>query len=151
MIKLTHRVLLASLFALSFSGYVAAEPAFHAVLQNSPAMAKYLYSNQIQQESKVENGVIYTRQHPGAQVETGFSQVLSATMPKFDPRFSQGIHPYWTFQIRLARKNPGSKWHNYAKNLPTGIQTIKRRSPTRWQSERVTSWSDVKEFKVIVY
>ncbi|WP_263080782.1 hypothetical protein [Endozoicomonas sp. Mp262] len=71
-------------------------------------------------------------------------------MPKYDARFSQDISAYWTFQIRLARKNTGSKWHNYAKNLPTGIQTIKRRVPTRWMSERVTSWSGVKEMKVLV-
>ena len=65
--------------------------------------------------------------------------------------FGSDVSPYWTFQIRLARKNSGSKWHNYAKNLPTGIQTIKRRVPTRWMSERVTAWSSEREFKVYVY
>lgn len=133
------------------SGQVNAEPDWHKVLKNSPNMASYLYNNQIQQESKVENGVIYTRQHPGAKAEGGFGEVLAATMPMFNSMFSSGVSAYWTFQIRLARVNSGSKWHNYAKNLPTGIQTIKRRSPTRWQSERVTSWSDVREFKVYVY
>ena len=148
---LLRRAVLAGSFALCFSGYAMAEPAFHDVLKNSSNMASYLYSNQIQQESKVEGGVIYTRQHPGAKAENGFAQVLAATMPKFDARFSQGVNPYWTFQIRLARVNSGSKWHNYAKNLPTGIQTIKRRVPTSWMSERVTGWSSVREFKVIVY
>jgi hypothetical protein len=144
-------ILLVGLAAFSFSGYLIAEPAFHQVLTSSPNMASYLYSNQIQQESKVENGVIYTRQHPGAEAENGFAQVLQATLPKFDSRFAQGISAYWTVQIRLARKNPKSKWHNYAKNLPTGIQTIKRRIPTNWMSERVTGWSDVRSFKVLVY
>jgi len=51
----------------------------------------------------------------------------------------------------LARQNEGSKWHTFAKNLPTGVQTIKRRSPKHWMGQRVTSWSDVKEFKVLVY
>ena len=121
MIKSTKQTLLAGLLALSFTGYAADEPAFHTVLKNSPDMASYLYSNQIQQESKVENGVIYTRQHPGAKPENGFAEVLATTMPKFDSRFSQDVNPYWTFQIRLARKNSGSKWHNYAKSLPTGM------------------------------
>ena len=149
--QLLHRTVLASSLALCFSGSVSAEPAFHDVLKNSRNMASYLYSNQIQQESKVEGGVIYTRQHPGGDVENGFAEVLAVTMPKFDARFAQGISPYWTFKIRLARKNTKSKWHSYAKNLPTGIQTIKRRVPTNWMSERVTGWSGVKEFKVIVY
>lgn len=138
------------LFTL-LSGQVSAEPNWHNVLKNSPHMANYLYSNQIQQESKVENGVIYTRQHPGADAESGFGEVLAATMPMFNSMFSSGVSPYWTFQIRLARMNSGSKWHSYAKGLSTGIQTIKRRAPTRWMSERVTAWSDVKEFKVYVY
>lgn len=148
---LLHRTMLAGSFALCLSGYAGAEPAFNIVLQNSPDMANYLYSNQLQIESKVEDGVIYTRQHPGAMAEYGFEQVLAATMPKFDSRFAQGISPYWTFQIQLARVNPASKWHNYAKNLPTGVQTIKRRVPTCWTDQRVNGWSDIEEFKVIVY
>ena len=126
-------------------------PEFHDVLQKSPNMAKYLYENQIQLESKVSDGVIYTRMHRGGMVETGFAEVLQETLKKYDLRFSQGVSAYWTFQIRIARKNSGSKWHSYAKSLPSGIQTIKRRKPTGWMGERVTSWSDVAERKVIVY
>ncbi|MDN3611418.1 hypothetical protein ACODM8_18635 [Vibrio ostreicida] len=141
-----------TLFALSmFASNVFATPDFHQVLVKSPSMASYLYNNQIQMESKVDGGVIYTRQHPGAEAESGFGQLLAATMPNFDSRFANEISPYWTFQIRLARVNSGSKWHSYAKGLPTGIQTIKRRSPTSWSSQRVTGWSSVKEFKVLVY
>lgn len=141
-----------TLLALSiFSSNVFAAPDFHQVLVKSPSMASYLYNNQIQMESKVEGGVIYTRQHPGAEAESGFGQLLAATMPKFDSRFASEISPYWTFQIRLARVNTGSKWHSYAKGLPTGVQTIKRRSPTNWSGQRVTGWSGVKEFKVLVY
>ncbi len=137
--------------ACAFSGSVYAEPAFHDVLVKSSSMANFMYSNQIQQESKVSGGVIYTRQHPGGLAESGFGQVLGTVLPKYDERFSQGVSAYWTFQIRLARKNPKSKWHEYAKNLPTGIQTIKRKKPDRWMGERVTTWSDTREFKVLVY
>lgn len=130
---------------------VQATPDWHQVLAKSPNLANVLYSNQIQQESKVENGVIYSRQQPGGRNENAISELFSNTMFKFDSRFKSGVNPYWTFHIRLARVNSGSKWHNFAKNLPTGIQTIKRRIPTHWMGERVTSWSDVQEFKVIVY
>ena len=147
-----NKAIFAGSFALLFSTTVFAEPAFHELLSNSPQMANYMYSNQIQQESKVENGIIYTRQHPGAMAENGFGQVLQTSIKKYDSRFAtDGLSAYWTFQIRLARKNSKSKWHNYAKSLPTGVQTIKRRSPTHWMGERVTSWSSSKEFKVFVY
>lgn len=126
-------------------------PSFHDVLANSPGMANYLYNNQIQIESKVSDGTIYTRQHPGALAESGFAQVLDITMPKFDDRFANGISAYWTFQIRLARVNSGSKWNSYAKGLPTGVQTIYRKSPTNWSGQRVTGWSSTKSFQVIVY
>lgn len=126
-------------------------PSFHDVLVNSPSMASYLYNNQIQMESKVSAGVLYSRMHPGAEAESGFGQVLAATMPKFDSRFADGVSAYWTFAIRLARVNSGSKWHSYAKGLPTGIQTIQRKAPTNWSSQRVTGWSDTRSFKVIVY
>ncbi|PAJ71596.1 hypothetical protein CJF42_25765 [Pseudoalteromonas sp. NBT06-2] len=134
---------------LSISAY--AKPDFHKLLEKSPSMASYLYNNQIQSESKVDSGVIYTRQHPGSKPENGFGELLAVTMPKYDARFSNELSAYWTFQIRLARQNEGSKWHTFAKNLPTGVQTIKRRSPKHWMGQRVTSWSDVKEFKVLVY
>lgn len=149
--KLSSLSLAAALVAATLSGNAFAEPAFHQVLAKSPQLANYLYNNQIQQESKVEGGVIYTRQHPGGEAENGFGQVLAQVMPKYDSQFANGVSAYWTFQIRLARKNSGSKWHNYAKGLPTGVQTIKRRSPTHWMGQRVTSWSGVKEFKVLVY
>lgn len=130
---------------------VQATPDWHQVLAKSPNLANVLYSNQIQQESKVENGVIYTRQQPGARDEAAIGELLANTMYKFDSKFKSEVNPYWTFHIRLARVNSGSKWHGFAKNLPTGIQTIKRRVPTHWMGERVTSWSDVREFKVFVY
>lgn len=126
-------------------------PAFHEVLKASPHVASYMYSNQIQMESKVSGGVIYTRQHPGAEAESGFGELICKVMPKYDSHFSQGVSVYWTFQIRLAHVNSGSKWHTYAKGLPTGIQTITRKSPTHWSSQRVTGWSSARSFKVIVY
>ena len=126
-------------------------PEFHNVLIKSPSMANYLYNNQIQPESKVSDGVIYSRTHPGGEADNGFGEVLQETLKKYDSRFSQGVNAYWTFQIRLARVNSGSKWHSYAKSLPSGIQTIKRRTPSRWFAERVVGWLDVAEMKVIVY
>ncbi|ROS00268.1 hypothetical protein EDC56_2906 [Sinobacterium caligoides] len=151
--KMLRKLSVSSLFVVSLfaANSVVANPSFHNALQNSPNMANYLYSNQIQQESKVSDGVFYSRQHPGAKAENGFAEVLQETLKKYDDRFSQGVSAYWTFQIRLARKNSGSKWHSYAKSLPTGVQTIKRRIPVKWMGERVTSWSDVREMKVIVY
>ena len=114
-------------------------------------MANYLYHNQVQTGSKVSDGVLYTYQHPGGQAEQGFGEVLQEASKKYDSRFSQGVSAYWTFQIKIARTNSPSKWHSYAKSLPVGIQTIKRRRPTHWLGTGVTSWSDVHEFKVIVY
>ena len=114
-------------------------------------MINYLYENQIQPQSKVSDGVIYTRTHPDGTVENGFAEVLQETLKKYDVRFSQGVSAYWTVQIRIARKVSGSKWHSYAKSLPTGIQTIKRRKPTNWMGQRVVAWSDVADMKVIVY
>jgi len=138
--------------ALMISTPAFAEPAFHKLLSKAPAMANYMYSNQIQQESKVQDGRIFTRQHPGATAENGFGQVLQIAFADLAPELhKQKVSAYWTFQIRLARKNPKSKWHKYAITLPTGIQTIKRKKPERWMGERVTSWSSSKEFKVFVY
>ena len=114
-------------------------------------MANYLYEDQIQPESKVSDGVIYSRTHPGGRADNGFGEVLQDLLKRYDYRFSDGVDAYWTFQIRLARVNSGSKWHSYAKSLPSGIQTIKRRTPSRWFAERVVGWSDVAEKKVIVY
>ena len=114
-------------------------------------MAKYLYENQIQPQSKVSDGVIYTRMHRGGMVETGFAEVLQETLKKYDLRFSQGVSAYWTVAIRIARRNSGSKWHSYAWGLPVGVQTIKVKTPKHWFAERVRSWLDVKEKKVLVY
>ena len=126
-------------------------PEFHDVLKKSPDMYSYLLSNQIQMESEVSDGVIYERQHPGGDAEKGFNQVLQEALKKYDSRFSEGVSAYWTFQIRIARETPGSKWHSYAKSLPYGIQTIKRKVPLHWFEERVHKWSPVWERKVIVY
>ena len=136
---------------------LSAAPYFHNVLIKSPNMANYLYEDQIQPESKVSDGVIYSRTHPGGRADNGFGEVLQDLLKRYDYRFSQGpqnsqgLDAYWTFQIRLARVNSGSKWHSYAKSLPSGIQTIKRRIPTKWFAERVVGWLDVAEMKVIVY
>ena len=130
---------------------IASHPEFETVFENSPSMRDYLYNNQYQQESDVINGVIYENRHSGGLVENGFDQVLQETMKKFDSRFSQGVSPYWTLQIRIARKNIGSKWHHYANSLPVGIQTIKWRKPKKWLGRRVMAWSDVQTSKVIVY
>ena len=130
---------------------IASLPEFHNVLHNSPSMRDYLYNNQIQRESKVSGGVIYDRRQPGGQAEAGFEQVLQETMTKYDSRFSQGVSPYWTFQIRIARMNSGSKWHYYAKGLPAGIQTIRWRKPIKWETYFSSTWSDVRTTKVIVY
>jgi len=148
MAKLQLLVLLASLNVTC----LIATPEFHNVLKNSPDMYSYLLSNQIQMESEVKDGVLYERQHPDGQAEKGFSQVLQETLKKYDSRFSEpGVSAYWTFQIRIAREQPGSKWHSYAKSLPLGIQTIKRRVPKLWFEERVMNWNPVWERKVIVY
>ena len=131
---------------------IASLPEFLNVLYESPSMMDYLYNNQIQRDSKVSDGVIYERRHPGGQADLGFEQLLQETMTKFDSRFSQGVSPYWTFQITLARKNSGSKWHNYANSLPAGIQTIRWRKPIKWATSLTQiTWSDVRTTKVIVY
>jgi len=124
---------------------------FHQVLAKSPTMANILYHTQIQTESQVKGDIIYQWQTPGAEVESAIAELLAVLLPKYDGRFANEINAYWTFQIRIARRNSGSKWNNYAKNLPTGVQTIKRKSPTRWMGNRITGWSGVREFKVIVY
>lgn len=142
-----HQVLVKSPAMVS----VLTLPDFHQVLVDSPAVANLLYATQIQRESKVEGDIIYQWQTPLAEAESAVAQVLNALMPKSDARFANGISAYWTFQIRIARRNSGSKWHNYAKNLPTGVQTIKRKSPTNWSGNRITGWTGVREFKVIVY
>ena len=131
---------------------IASLPEFFDVLYESPSMRDYLYNNQIQRDSKVSDGVIYERRHPGGQADLGFEQVLQEIMTKYDSRFSQGVSPYWTFQIRLARMNSGSKWHNYANSLPAGIQTIRWRKPIKWATSLTQiTWSDVRTTKVIVY
>ena len=116
-------------------------------------MREYLYDNQIQQEAQVKDGVIYERRHPGdgGKGEEGFEELLQETFKLYDTRFSEGVSAYWTVAIRIARRNPGSKWHSYAKKLPIGVQTIKVKTPKHWFSERVRSWLDVKEKKVLVY
>lgn len=126
-----------------------ATPEFHNVNAASPTAMNILYHTQIQQESKVDGGVIYQWQTPGADAENAIAELMAATFPRFG--LPDGVNGYWTAQIRLARRNSGSKWHSHANGLPTGIQTIKRKSPTRWMSNRITGWSSVREFKVLVY
>ena len=113
----------------------------------------YLYDNQIQQEAEVKDGVIYERRHPahGGKSEEGIAEILQETFKLYDTRFSEGVSAYWTVAIRIARRNSGSKWHSYAWGLPVGVQTIKVKTPKHWFSERVRSWLDVKEKKVLVY
>merc|ERR1712198_511459 len=59
-------------------------------------------------------------------------RLFCKTLKTHDVRFTQGVDAYWTLQIWVARKNRRSNFHSYAKNLPTGIQTIKVRLPTAW-------------------
>ena len=127
-------------------------PGFHYLLRNSPNMMEYIFENQLWKGSVVSNGVFHTYQHPGAKVERGFEEVLQEAVKQYDSwTFPQDVNAYWTFQIRLARRNSDSKWHSYAKTLPVGIQTIKIRKPKNWVGTTVTKWKDVKEVKVIVY
>ena len=113
----------------------------------------YLYDNQIQQEAEVKDGVIYERRHPadGGKAEKGIAEILQETFKLYDTRFSEGVSAYWTVAIRIARRNSGSKWHSYAKRLPVGVQTVKVKTPKHWFAERVRTWLDVKEKKVLVY
>ena len=115
-------------------------------------MMEYIFDNQLWRGSAVSNGVFHTYQHPGAKVERGFEEVLQEAVKQYDSwTFPQDVNAYWTFQIRLARRNSHSKWHSYAKTLPVGIQTIKIRKPKNWMGTLVTKWNDVKEVKVIIY
>ena len=54
---LTATIIVSSIFA---TGAALAEPTFHSVLQSNPTMTNYLYSNQIQQESKVSDVFLFT-------------------------------------------------------------------------------------------
>ena len=127
-------------------------PGFHYLLRNSPNMMEYIFENQLWKGSVVSNGVFHTYQHPGGKVERGFEDVLQEAVKHYDSwTFPQDVNAYWTFQIRLARRNSHSKWHSYAKTLPVGIQTIKIRKPKNWMGTLVTKWNDVKEVKVIIY
>merc|ERR1712212_552055 len=126
-------------------------PGFHYLLRNSPNMMEYIFENQLWKGSVVSNGVFHTYQHPGGKVERGFEDVLQEAVKHYDSRtFPQDVNAYWTFQIRLARRNSHSKWHSYAKTLLVGIQTIKIRKPKNWMGTMVTKWNDVKEVKVII-
>ena len=126
-------------------------PEFHNFLNDQ--LADHFYGDQSRRTSKVSDGVIYLDNGSSANVKTEgvIAELLQDTLKMVDSRFSQGVNAYWTFHIRLARKNSGSKFHSYAKSLPTGIQTIKRRLPTRWLGSKVLAWSGVSEKKVIVY
>jgi len=131
-----------------------AVPEFHNVMLKSPSMAKHFLANQHDSQSKMSDGVMYLANHRSGAAENVIAEVLQETLKKYDSRFSQGVSAYWTFQIRIARKNKGSKFHSYAKSLPTGIQTIKRSVPKDvmgGSGDKVFTWHDVAEKKVIVY
>ena len=117
-------------------------------------MAKHFLANQHDSQSKMSDGVMYLANHRSGAAENVIAEVLQETLKKYDSRFSQGVSAYWTFQIRIARKNKQSKFHSYAKSLPTGIQTIKRSVPKDvmgGSGDKVFTWHDVAEKKVIVY
>ena len=117
-------------------------------------MAKHFLANQHDSQSKMSDGVMYLANHRSGAAENVIAEVLQETLKKYDSRFSQGVSAYWTFQIRIARKNKESKYHSYAKSLPTGIQTIKRSVPKDVMGssgDKVFTWHDVAEKKVIVY
>jgi len=102
-------------------------------------------------QAKVSGGVIYLPNHLSGGAERVIETLLQETLETHDVRFTQGVDAYWTLQIWLARKNRRSNFHSYAKNLPTGIQTIKMRLPTAWMGTTVLTWSKVAEKRVIVY
>jgi len=112
-------------------------------------IADYFVTNQRHGKAKVSGGVIYYPDFGGA--EEVVKILLQEMLETYDVRFTQGVDAYWTLQIWLARKNKRSKFHSYAKNLPSGIQTIKRRLPTAWLGSQVLTWTDVAEKKVLVY
>jgi len=116
------------------------------------AIADYFYANQmVSNGAKVSDGVLHLPNHRFGDAEIVIANLLQETLKMYDSRFIQGVSGYWTFHIWLARKNSGSAFHSYAKSLPTGIQTIKRRLSAHLMASNVASWSDVAEKKVIVY
>merc|ERR1712060_687800 len=81
-------------------------PGFHYLLRNSPDMMEYIFDNQLWRGSAMSNGVFHTYQHPGAKVERGFEEVLQEAVKQYDSwTFPQDVNAYWSFQIRLARRN----------------------------------------------
>jgi len=102
-------------------------------------------------QAKVSGGVIDLPNHLSGGAERVIETLLQETLKTHDVRFTQGVDAYWTLQIWVARKNRRSNFHSYAKNLPTGIQTIKVRLPTAWMGTTVLTWSKVAEKRVIVY
>lgn len=61
----------------------------------------------------MENGVFYTRDHPGSHGEKAIAQLLKVAMSKYDSRFNEKLNAYWTIAIRIARMIAGSKWNLY--------------------------------------
>ena len=153
----TSENILANLFyliALLNATSLTARPEFFNVYNKLPNVIEYLFSNQIQVQSKVSDGIIFERRHPaqGGIAEKGIEELLQYLLKKYDSRFSEGVSAYWTLQISLARnKNNGSKWYSYANSLPDGIQTIKIKRPVNWLEQWVRGWTPVEEKKVIVY
>merc|ERR1712126_63792 len=116
------------------------------------AIADYFNVNQLKSNgAKVSDGVLHLPNHRSGAAEIVIANLLQEALKMYDLRFIQGVSGYWTFHIWLARKNSGSAFHSYAKSLPTGIQTIKRRLSANLMASNVASWSDVAEKKVIVY
>jgi len=128
-----------------------AVPEFHNFFVKNQNIANYFYGNHQHAECKVEDGVIYLPNHSSNEAEKIIGEILQETLKPYDSRFSQGVSAYWTLHIKVARRNRASPLHSYAKSLPTGIQTIKRRLPAVWMGLTVMDWSDVAEKKVIVY
>ena len=123
---------------------------FMSVLSNSSDLINFLGHNQVQQDSKVNGDVIYAWERLGSDAENALRSILRSTMGKFDSRLGNGISPFWTFHIRVARCF-NTKWGAYAATLPPGENTIKVRTPSNWAGNRITRWNDVKEVKVLVY
>ena len=132
--------------------YSASNPDFHALLSENSPMVSLLAQTQVQQDSRVHGGTLYEWQTPGGKTETAIGLLLrSMVQRKTFQDLPDGCSLYWTLQIRIARKSKSSKWHSFAKSLKTGVQTIKKASPTKWSAQKVTSFGAASSVKVFVY
>jgi len=132
--------------------YSASSPDFMVLLSENSVMTSLLLGTQIQQESKVQSGILYSWQTPGAKAENAIGLLLrSIAKQKTFEDLPDGCSLYWTLQIRLARANKQSKWHSFAKSLKTGEQTIKYITPSAWNVNRVSKWKSSRSTKVFVF